>query len=235
MIDSPGCRRPAVIGPRIQRSGSPHRINDGSIMVVEGVGQHPETKQPRWRDRWAQVVSLCPDAFVEVDTGGTVIEWNPRAEEVFGWRRDQVVGRPVTETLSPPELGFSPFSEGSGPPGSDGDHRWLSLMHRTGHRVVADGVVFGIGRGSRRSIAGFLRSRALGLHAEHPWEPFTGCDTVTGPVSYTHLDVYKRQSKAPIRAPVPRVRSGSSTPLPARPSGRRPISVGSSARWSPPI
>jgi diguanylate cyclase (GGDEF)-like protein/PAS domain S-box-containing protein len=146
-----------------------------------------ETKQPRWRDRWAQVVSLCPDAFVEVDTCGTVIEWNPRAEEVFGWRRDQVVGRPVTETLSPPELGFSPFSEGSGLPGSDGEHRWLSLMHRTGHRVVADGVVFGIGRGSRRSIAGFLRSRALGLHAEHPWEPSTSCDTVTGLPDRVHF------------------------------------------------
>jgi diguanylate cyclase (GGDEF)-like protein/PAS domain S-box-containing protein len=165
-------------------------------MVVEGVGPHPETKRPRWRDRWAQVVSLCPDAFVEVDTGGTVIEWNPRAEEVFGWRRDQVVGRPVTETLSPPELGFSPFSEGSGPPGSDGDHRWLSLMHRTGHRVVADGVVFGIGRGSRRSIAGFLRSRALGLHAEHPWEPFTGCDTVTGLPDRVHFSHQLAQASA---------------------------------------
>jgi diguanylate cyclase (GGDEF)-like protein/PAS domain S-box-containing protein len=122
-----------------------------------------------------------------VDTFGTVIEWNPRAEELFGWPRDQVVGRPVIETLSPPELGLSPFSEASGPPGSDGDHRWLSLMHRTGHRVVADGVVFGIGHGSRRSVAGFLRSRTLGLHGERPAEPFVGRDTVTGLPDRVHF------------------------------------------------
>jgi diguanylate cyclase (GGDEF)-like protein/PAS domain S-box-containing protein len=156
-------------------------------MVVEGVGPHPETKHPRWRDRWAQLVSLCPDAFVEVDTCGTVIEWNPRAEALFGWPRDQVVGRPVIETLSPPELGPSPFSEASRPPGSDGDHRWLSLMHRTGHRVVADGVVFGIGEGSRRSIAGFLRSRSISLHAERPVERFVGGDTVTGLPDRAHF------------------------------------------------
>jgi diguanylate cyclase (GGDEF)-like protein/PAS domain S-box-containing protein len=156
-------------------------------MVVEGVGPHPETKQPRWRDRWAQLVSRCPDAFVEVDTFGTVIEWNPRAEALFGWTRDQVVGRPVIETLSPPELGLSPFSEASGPPGSGRDHRWLSLMHRTGHRVVADGVVFDIGHGSRRSIAGFLRPRTLALHGVRPAEPFVGGDTVTGLPDRVHF------------------------------------------------
>ena len=78
-------------------------------MVVEGVAQVPVSELSQWRHRWARLVSLCPDAFVEVDGGGMVTEWNPRAEEMFGWRRDEVVGRSIFDTLLPPDLDTSPL------------------------------------------------------------------------------------------------------------------------------
>ena len=39
------------------------------------------------------------DAFVAVDATGRVIEWNAQAEELFGWRRAEMIGRPFAETV----------------------------------------------------------------------------------------------------------------------------------------
>jgi len=42
------------------------------------------------------------DAFVSIDGDGNVVDWNRRAEEIFGWSRDEAMGRPLTETIIPP-------------------------------------------------------------------------------------------------------------------------------------
>jgi diguanylate cyclase (GGDEF)-like protein len=133
---------------------------------------------------------LCPDAFVEVATGGVVVEWNPRAEEVFGWRRDEMVGRSVAETLVPPELGASPFdarvadapalpveseSEDSG-----SEHRRMKLAHRSGRGIVADGVLFALGEGVERTVAGFLHPLAGDLDADEELTAGSYRDTLTG-------------------------------------------------------
>ena len=66
-----------------------------------GHGRTAVITYANWRHRCTGFVALWPEPFLEVDGTGTVIEWNPRAEEVFGWRRHEVVGRPVAETLLP--------------------------------------------------------------------------------------------------------------------------------------
>ena len=64
-------------------------------MVTEGIRRPPADELTRWRDRCNRLISTCPDAFLEVDAAGLVIEWNPRAEELFGWSRSEVIGRPA--------------------------------------------------------------------------------------------------------------------------------------------
>lgn len=44
------------------------------------------------------------DAIVTVDADRTVLEFNPAAQRIFGYRRQEAVGRDVTELLIPPEL-----------------------------------------------------------------------------------------------------------------------------------
>ena len=45
------------------------------------------------------------DAYVAMDAGGRIIEWNPQAEDMFGWKRDEVVGKvTVAETIIPPRF-----------------------------------------------------------------------------------------------------------------------------------
>ncbi len=44
------------------------------------------------------------DAVVVIDDVGTVLEWNAAAEQVFGYRRDEALGRTMGELVVPPEL-----------------------------------------------------------------------------------------------------------------------------------
>jgi PAS domain S-box-containing protein len=53
------------------------------------------------------IVDTATDAFVEMDSDGRITAWNPAAEQVFGWTRDEAVGRLVRETIVP-----EPYREG---------------------------------------------------------------------------------------------------------------------------
>jgi len=41
------------------------------------------------------------DAIVGMDQKGLVTEWNPRAEEIFGWAKDEVIGQRMSELIIP--------------------------------------------------------------------------------------------------------------------------------------
>ena len=41
------------------------------------------------------------DAFILVDTGGVILQWNRQAEAVFGWESSEAIGRTLTETIIP--------------------------------------------------------------------------------------------------------------------------------------
>ena len=47
------------------------------------------------------IVEASQEAFVSIDEDGLVREWNPQAERLFGWGRDEIVGRPVHHTIIP--------------------------------------------------------------------------------------------------------------------------------------
>jgi diguanylate cyclase (GGDEF)-like protein/PAS domain S-box-containing protein len=44
------------------------------------------------------------DAHIVMDADGRITEWNAQAEAMFGWRRDEVVGKELANTLIPPAL-----------------------------------------------------------------------------------------------------------------------------------
>jgi diguanylate cyclase (GGDEF)-like protein len=155
--------------------------------VTEGATHALVVERSKWGDRWARLVSVLPDPFVEIDEAGVVTEWNPRAEEVFGWRRDEVVGRPISHTVLPGGLIGSLF----GPPLSDGtvalrsgeaavsaDRRPVELVHRTGHRIVSDGLVVDGGADRDRSVRGFILVPVGHRTAAVPASQ--GCDPLTG-------------------------------------------------------
>jgi len=49
------------------------------------------------------ILDAATDAFVSMDSDGTITAWNKKAAEIFGWTEAEAVGRDVFETCFPPE------------------------------------------------------------------------------------------------------------------------------------
>lgn len=56
-------------------------------------------------ERWNRlIVQSSHSAFVSADIAGTISDWNPAAEKLFGWKREEAIGRKLAETLIPEDL-----------------------------------------------------------------------------------------------------------------------------------
>jgi PAS domain S-box-containing protein len=47
------------------------------------------------------IIDTALDAFIQMDESGQVIGWNPKAEAIFGWPRDEAMGRPLGDLIVP--------------------------------------------------------------------------------------------------------------------------------------
>lgn len=47
------------------------------------------------------IIDTAYEAFISMDDEGRIIEWNAEAERVFGWSRDEAVGRILADTVVP--------------------------------------------------------------------------------------------------------------------------------------
>jgi diguanylate cyclase (GGDEF)-like protein/PAS domain S-box-containing protein len=52
----------------------------------------------------AAVIASSLDAIVMMDHHGSVVDFNPAAERIFGYRRDETIGRPLAHLIIPPLL-----------------------------------------------------------------------------------------------------------------------------------
>jgi PAS domain S-box-containing protein len=49
-----------------------------------------------------QIITAATDAFVTIDSAGAISDWNPKAEELFGWSRAEAIGQLLHATIIPP-------------------------------------------------------------------------------------------------------------------------------------
>jgi PAS domain S-box-containing protein len=76
------------------------------LVAVVDVTERERARRERDRTeaRSAAIVASSLDAIVLMDHEGRITEFNPAAERIFGYRREEVLGRPLAETIVPPEL-----------------------------------------------------------------------------------------------------------------------------------
>ncbi|GAA0479413.1 hypothetical protein Ade02nite_39690 [Paractinoplanes deccanensis] len=85
-------------------------------------------------------------AFVEVDRAGLIREWNPAAERLFGWSRDEVLGRALADTIVPASLRAA-HTAGFARRLVSGDDAWpgtqveVPASHRDGSELLVSMVV----------------------------------------------------------------------------------------------
>jgi diguanylate cyclase (GGDEF)-like protein/PAS domain S-box-containing protein len=55
-------------------------------------------------EHFRTIIESANDAFVATDACGTITGWNHTAERLFGWRREEAIGKRMTSTLIPLKL-----------------------------------------------------------------------------------------------------------------------------------
>ncbi len=104
-------------------------------------------------------------AFVRVDRAGLIRDWNPAAEQLFGWSREEVLGLALTDTIVPERLraahnaGFARRLVG-GPEQEQTVHTEVPAQHRDGAERRITMVVDGLDDG----FCAFLTDRTDSHH-----------------------------------------------------------------------
>ena len=63
-----------------------------------------ETRLKYEQERTKMIVDHALDAVISVNEDGIIIDWNPQAETLFGWTKEEIVGQLVSEKIIPPDF-----------------------------------------------------------------------------------------------------------------------------------
>jgi PAS domain S-box-containing protein len=125
------------------------------ISQVLDVSEHrQEVEALRAREEEVRrILETAQDAFVAMDAEGRINDWNRQAEEVFGWPREEAIGRVLADTIIPERYreqhrrGLEQFlATGRGP--VLGKRLELSALRRDGTEFPVELTIWALPRGS---------------------------------------------------------------------------------------
>jgi PAS domain S-box-containing protein len=110
-----------------------------------------------------RIVEMALDGFIGMDAAGIITDWNAQAERIFGWTRQEAVGRFLSVTIVPPqhreahERGLRRFlATGEGP--MLNTRVEISGCHRDGHEIPIELAISpAMGQGGAYTFSAFVR------------------------------------------------------------------------------
>ena len=108
-----------------------------------------------------RILETVSDAFIAVDEQGVLTDWNRKAEEIFGWTRQETLGRKIEEVLVAVDGRTDPFCL----------RTWLSMeqssfrndrfeldaLSKTGRSIPLECTTFSVQAGAAFRICAFIR------------------------------------------------------------------------------
>jgi PAS domain S-box-containing protein len=169
-----------------------HKLRDGSVIDVELIAHDieldgrpaalvvaldiTESKKAqeglRESEQMARgIIDAALDGFVQIDEAGQVVECNPQAEMILGWRRDAAIGLPF-ETFLVQQEQRQMYREGlmrfvqSGRSMAPGMRLELEALRRDGRKIRVEVTVTGLRRRRGYLFNCFLRDLTEKIAAE---------------------------------------------------------------------
>jgi diguanylate cyclase (GGDEF)-like protein/PAS domain S-box-containing protein len=131
------------------------------------------------------VIDGAFDAILTVDDAGSLVEFNPAAERMFGYQKEQVLGKTLSEIIVPPRLrkahedGFRRFVL------TNEKHLFnqrveLTAMHADGTEFPVELTLTALKEDGLSLVTGFLRDISEQKKARQEIENFAYYDVLTG-------------------------------------------------------
>ena len=92
----------SVRAPEIGGGELAHLTNAFNQMLAQIEKQNLALRESEARTR--AVLNSALNAVVLTDNDGRIIDWSARAEQIFGWTREEMLGRPGADVLIPPSI-----------------------------------------------------------------------------------------------------------------------------------
>ncbi|MBG0831232.1 PAS domain S-box protein [Planomonospora sp. ID67723] len=140
-----------VLGALCAIDTEPHDWDRARLELVGDLARLAEDEIASWpahREalRLWTVLERAPDAFISVDAAGMVSAWNAAAEQLFGWTRNEAVGRSPGELIVPPRLRRRYQEElgrvrERGAPAASGHRVELTVVDRSGREFPVEAAL----------------------------------------------------------------------------------------------
>ncbi|MDO9561599.1 MAG: PAS domain S-box protein [Bradyrhizobium sp.] len=165
VVQSDPARAPAYIVANARPLRDESGTMRGAVTVFRDITEHRKAHQALVDSKqMAQaIVNTALDAFVQGDENGTILEWSPKAEAMFGWTREEVLGLRTHDVLVPERKRAENQKRGlqflkeldAGVPG------WrfeAPRLHRDGSELLVEVSMTGRRRGDGYVINAFFRN-----------------------------------------------------------------------------
>src|SRR2546428_4901551 len=113
----------------------------------------------------AAIVESSDDAIIGKTLDGTIISWNPGAEQIYGYRAEEVIGRPISILVPPDHTDELPTIFERLRSGERIDHYQTVRMHKDGKRITVSVTISPV-RDERGQIVG-ASAAARVIAAQH--------------------------------------------------------------------
>jgi PAS domain S-box-containing protein len=110
-----------------------------------------------------EIIAGALDGFVQVKETGEVTEWNPRAEEMFGWLRGEALGKRLSDLILPEghrprhhEM-FEQLTREVGEKGGIGERTEYEAVRKDGRKIRVESTLTALRRPDGYVFNGFIR------------------------------------------------------------------------------